>query len=132
MGLISYFMKRKIQIVHVDDDVDILSIARMSLEVVGGFDVVQFTSARGLLDSSTGLNPDLFLLDVMMPEIGGMELLDELRKLDQYKDTPAVFMTAKTDPEFHEALAGLRRVDCITKPFDPIALPDQLKTILST
>ena len=124
-------MGRNIQVVHVDDDMDILSITRMSLEIVEGFDVVQFPSARDLLESLASLKPDLFLLDVMMPEMGGLELLEELRKLDKYKNTPAVFMTAKTDASFHEALIGLPQVDCITKPFDPITLPDQLKTVLN-
>lgn len=124
-------MEHKAQVVHVDDDADIISIARMSLEVVGGFDIAQFNSARALLDNLTGLKPDLFLLDVMMPEMDGVELLRELRKLDPYKETPAVFMTAKTDQAFKETLVGWHKVDCITKPFDPIALPDQLNAILN-
>ncbi|WP_170766533.1 response regulator [Ruegeria lacuscaerulensis] len=123
-------MSNTIQIVHVDDDPDILSIARMSLEVVGGFDVVQFSSAQSLLENLTGLNPDLLLLDVMMPDMDGLELLQELRKLDLYEDIPAVFMTAKADPAFKDTLTGFPGVDWITKPFDPITLPEQLTAIL--
>ena len=123
-------MNPKVSVVHVDDDPDILSITRMSLEVVGNFEVAQFGSGKALLDNLEGLEPDAFLLDVMMPEMDGLELLEELRKLDVYKDTPAVFMTAKAESTFRVELVGLRSVDCIIKPFDPISLPDRLMAIL--
>lgn len=123
-------MEPPITVIHVDDDADILSITRMSLELFGDFEVKQFGSGKELLESLAGLRPDLFLLDVMMPEMSGLDLLEELRKRDEYKDTPTVFMTAKADLAFKDALIGLRAVDCITKPFDPITLPEQLKALL--
>ncbi|EEE36034.1 two-component response regulator [Rhodobacteraceae bacterium KLH11] len=118
------------QVVHIDDDEDILSITRMSLELVGGFDVVQFSSAREALESLAGLKPDLFLLDVMMPEMDGPELLQEIRRRPEYTSTPVIFMTAKSDRQSMETLIENGALACINKPFDPLTLADQLKSLV--
>ncbi|MES0862534.1 response regulator [Ruegeria sp. SCPT10] len=123
-------MIKKKQVVHVDDDENILSITRMALELVGDFEVVQFGSACEALEQISDLMPDLFLLDVMMPEMSGPEFLANIRKRPEFKDTPAVFMTAKAEsqvqnsPDFGDALA------CITKPFDPLTLHEKLNALL--
>ena len=124
-------MKNNKLIVHVDDDEDMLTITRMSLELVGGFEVRQFSSARDALQNLNGLEPDLFLLDVMMPEIDGPQLLIELRKRPEYKSTPVVFMTAKAENTFQESPTCNGALACLTKPFDPLTLPDQLNELLA-
>ncbi|TMV03812.1 response regulator [Ruegeria sediminis] len=118
------------QIVHVDDDEDILAITRMSLELIGGFEVTQYGSAKEALENLPRVEPDLFLLDVMMPGMDGPELLAEIRKHPGHRSTPVVFMTAKADPAFSETLVNLGALACITKPFDPVALPEQLVGLL--
>lgn len=123
-------MSKVTKVVHVDDDDDILTIARMALELVGEFDVTQFTSAREALDNLEGAQPDLFLLDVMMPDMDGPELLGALRKRPQYQKTPVVFMTAKVDRQFSDSLIQAGALACITKPFDPMTLADQLKSLV--
>ncbi len=120
------------QVVHVDDDEDILTITRMSLELVGEFEVTQFSSAQDALDNLTGLQPDLLLLDVMMPDMDGPELLSELRKRPEFRGTPVVFMTAKAESSFQNSQACESALACITKPFDPFALPEQLKSLLES
>ena len=118
------------KVVHVDDDDDILTITRMSLELVGEFEVTQFSSAKEALDNLTGLQPDLFLLDVMMPDMDGPELLGELRKHPEFRDTPVVFMTAKAEATLQDSLLSESAAAYVTKPFDPFALPEQLKSII--
>ncbi|MES0824954.1 response regulator [Ruegeria sp. SCP11] len=118
------------QVVHVDDDEDILTITRMSLELVGEFEVTQFNSAQDALNNLTGLQPDLLLLDVMMPDMDGSELLNELRKRPEFRSTPVVFMTAKAESSFQNSQASESALAYITKPFDPFTLPEQLKSLL--
>lgn len=118
------------KVVHVDDDDDILTITRMSLELVGEFEVTQFSSAKDALSNLAGLQPDLFLLDVMMPDMDGPELLGELRKRPEFRDTPVVFMTAKAEASLQNAPFSEGALAYITKPFDPFALPEQLKSLL--
>ena len=62
------------KILHVDDDADIRTITRMSLEHVGGFEVEQSSSGQEALGIFPKFQPDLLLLDVMMPEMSGQDL----------------------------------------------------------
>ncbi|KIC46099.1 hypothetical protein RA28_09950 [Ruegeria sp. ANG-S4] len=123
-------MSKPKQIVHVDDDEDILTITRMALELVGGFDVLQFNSGRKVLEVLSDLNPDLFLLDVMMPEMDGPELMTEIRKRPEHKTTPVVFMTAKAEHQVQDMAVFGDALACITKPFDPLILHEELNTLL--
>ncbi|MCA9091523.1 MAG: response regulator [Planctomycetaceae bacterium] len=113
-------------ILHVDDDEDILELTRMSLEIVGGYEVHQFSSAKEALESFERLQPDLLLLDVMMPDADGPTLLSRIKGLPGYRGTPAVFMTAKAEAAENSALKATGALGVITKPFDPMQLPEKL------
>lgn len=113
-------------ILHVDDDPDILDIARMSLELVGGYEVSQSDNAEQALAMLDEAAPDLLLLDVMMPDTDGPKLLEAIRSIERYRSIPAIFMTAKADAEVKDRLAGKGVLGVITKPFDPMALPTRL------
>ena len=117
------------KILHVEDDLDILEIARMSLEVIGQFDLMQCSSGKEALKTAPEFKPELVLLDAMMPEMSGIETLVELRKLSDFADTPVVFMTAKAQPEEVEGFMATGAIGVITKPFDPMTLPDQIRSI---
>jgi CheY-like chemotaxis protein len=116
----------KPKILHVDDDLDILEISRMALEAVGELSVTQCSSGFKAVEIAPELQPDLFLLDVMMPEIDGVETLQELRKLPGFSDTPAIFMTAKSSPDDIEMLMRRGAISVIKKPFDPLTLADEI------
>ena len=118
------------RILHVEDDHDIREIARMSLEMIGGFTLLQCSSGREAVEKAADFAPLLLLLDVMMPGMGGEETLMELRQLEATKDCPAVFVTAKAqDREVSELLANSQADGVIIKPFDPMLLPDEVKSI---
>lgn len=117
------------KILHVEDDADILEVARMSLEVIGQFDLMQCSSGKESLKTAPEFKPELLLLDAMMPEMSGIETLLELRKLSDCADTPVVFMTAKAQPEEIEGFMATGAISVITKPFDPMTLPDQIRSI---
>ncbi len=117
------------KILHVEDDPDIREIALMALEVVGGLDVDQCASGADALERAPGIAPGLLLLDVMMPGMSGDETLTALRKMPQFADTPAIFMTAKAQLSEVDRLKQLGALDVITKPFDPMTLADQILKI---
>lgn len=117
------------KILHVEDDPDIREIAQMALEVVGGLEVVQCASGAEALEAAPSSAPDLILLDVMMPGMSGDETLLALRKMPQFADTPAIFMTAKAQQSEVERLKDLGAKAVITKPFDPMTLADQILAV---
>ena len=115
------------KILYVDDEPDIATIAKLALETVGGFDVSICENGKSALEQIEGLDPDLVLLDVMMPDMDGPTTLMELRRLPAFKHTPVVFMTAKVQPSEILHYKELGAVDVIPKPFDPMALSDQVR-----
>jgi len=123
------YMSELPKILHVEDDPDIREIALMALEVVGGLDVDQCASGADALERAPGIAPGLLLLDVMMPGMSGDETLTALRKMPQFADTPAIFMTAKAQLSEVDRLKQLGALDVITKPFDPMTLADQILKI---
>ena len=120
-----------LKILHVEDDLDIQEIAKFSLEALGGFTVHQCASGQQALDEVVAFNPDLFLLDVMMPEMSGDTLYTKLKAIPGLENTPTIFMTARAQTENIILLKELGALDVILKPFDAMLLPEQIKTILA-
>lgn len=118
------------KILYVEDEPDIQVIAKMSLEMLGGFTVCLCSSGAEALQQAQTFVPDLILLDVMMPGMDGPETLRQLRLMPTLADIPAVFMTAKVNSnEINKYLAnGAKAV--IPKPFEPLKLPHQIQEIL--
>ena len=117
------------RIMHIEDDPDIREITRMSLELVGGFDVIQFEGGDIALENLPDDAPDMILLDVMMPGMDGIETYARLREIDAYKDVPIIYVTAKTSKSDFKHLKENGALDVIIKPFEPMELPDQLRAI---
>jgi CheY-like chemotaxis protein len=115
------------KIMHVDDDADILEVARLALEGVKGFEVASCSGWREVVEVAPAFRPDLFLLDVMMPEKTGPETLEELRKLPGFQDTPTIYMTAKVDRDTVRQLQATGAITVIPKPFDPLILGDEIQ-----
>lgn len=120
------------KILYVEDEPDIQMIAEIALRDVGGFTLETCSSGREAIEKVEGFKPDLILLDVMMPGMDGPDTLAELRKLDVTAATPVIFMTTKVQPQEIEHYKDLGAVDVISKPFDPMNLSNQIRTILST
>lgn len=119
--------KKLERILYVEDEQDIAAITQIALEEIGGFTVKYCSSGKAALNESKAFNPDLFIIDVIMPEMDGITLFKELKKIPEFIDTPIIFMTAKTQAaEIREYLA-LGLLDVITKPFDPMKLADILR-----
>ena len=114
------------RILYVEDEPDIRTVSKMALEMVGGYTVEVCHSGKEALKKVERFNPDLFLLDVMMPDLTGPQTLTELRKQPQFANTPAIFMTAKV--QTHEILEydSPNVLGVIPKPFDPMVLSAEL------
>ncbi len=117
------------KILYVDDDRDIQLVTKFALEELGGLTVEACTSGPEALQRVTEFEPQLIILDVMMPGMDGPTTLMELRRLATTAKTPAVFMTAKVQTQEIADYKDLGAIDVITKPFDPMTLPDQVKGI---
>ena len=115
------------KILYVEDEPDIQAVARIALEAVGGFEVKICGSGKEAVESAAAFAPDLLLLDVMMPGMDGPTTLLELRKQPALAATPAMFMTAKVQPQEVAHLKSLGVVDIIAKPFDPMGLSAQIR-----
>ncbi len=117
------------RILYVEDEPDIQTVARLALETVGGFTVEICSSGSEALDKAPVFRPQLILLDVMMPVMDGPTTLRKLRELEQFSGTPVIFMTAKVQPGEIAGYKEMGAIDVIPKPFDPMALPSQVKAI---
>jgi len=117
------------KVLIVDDDIDILEFVTLNLSNEG-FKV--YTASNGLeaIQRATDIAPDLIILDVMMPEMDGVEACIRLRKIPSLDDTVIVFLSARH--EDYSQIAGLNAGadDYITKPIRPKLLVAKLKTML--
>lgn len=119
-------MEKLERILHVDDDEDIRQIAKLTLELIGKFTVEQHSSGKDALAHVADFAPQLVLLDVMMPEMNGEEVMMQMRQIPGLENVPVVFMTAKAEAQYAEKLIALGAINVITKPFDPQKLCDQI------
>ena len=114
------------RVMCVEDDPDIRLILGFSLRNVGGYEVLLAESGAAALSEVAQFQPDLVLLDVMMPGLSGPETLTALRGLSCMTGVPIVFLTAEAMPDQLESLLQLGATGVIVKPFDPVRLPADL------
>ncbi|MFC3607601.1 response regulator [Stutzerimonas tarimensis] len=122
-------MKPLRRVMHVEDVPSIQVIARIALERVGGLEVLSCSSGQEALDKLDAFAPDLILLDAMLPEMDGVELLRLLAARIDLEQVPVVFLTGYMEPVRRETLLGLGAREVLVKPFDPMQLPAQLQEI---
>ena len=118
------------RILHVEDDPDIREIAALAFALSPEVELRQCSSGPEALEVAPTFDADLFLLDVMMPGMSGVEVLAQLRDAPATADVPAVFMTARVQPSEVKELEDKGAAGVIVKPFDPMTLADQLKSIV--
>lgn len=113
----------------VDDDPDIRQVAELSLAEVGGWKVSLASSGAEAIEKISEVNPDVILLDVMMPEMDGPSTFLKLREIEGFANTPIIFITAKVQKHEIDRYLALGAMGCISKPFDPMTLPNQISEI---
>lgn len=114
-------------ILVVEDEISIATLLQYNLEMAG-FQVVTAHDGQEGLDKAVSLQPDLILLDLMLPRLDGMEVCKKLRM--QQMNTPIIMLTARDD-EFDKVLGlELGADDYMTKPFSPREVVARVKAVL--
>ena len=117
------------RVLYVEDDEIIAELAIMAMEDFGNLTVRHCLSGREALAIVSEFQPELVLLDMMMPDMDGMDTLKHLRKLPEGASLPAVFMSAKVQAHEQEAYLNAGANGVIAKPFDPLELSNKLQEI---
>jgi len=118
------------RILLVDDEEDILDFLELILEEQG-YSVVKANSGHEALAAAQMNHPELILLDIMMPEMDGWEVLKLLKADEEVSHIPVAMLTART--EMKDKIQGLQEgaIDYICKPFATKELLDKLEIILA-
>lgn len=117
---------RKYRILVVDDERRMVGFIRLNLEQ-DGFEVIEAYNGTQALDRLRDSLPDLILLDVMMPDIDGFEVLRTIREISQ---VPVIMLTAKGEEDDKVKGLELGADDYVTKPFSPRELVSRVKAVL--
>jgi two-component system alkaline phosphatase synthesis response regulator PhoP/two-component system response regulator VicR len=118
------------KILTCDDEKNIVRLIQVNLERQG-YEVVTAYNGRECLEVVKKENPDLIVLDLMMPEMTGFEVLDTLKKDPETEHIPVIMLTARTQDQ--DVLRGWQAgVECyLTKPFNPMELVTFIKRIFA-
>lgn len=119
----------KEKILLVDDEPDIIEFLGYNL-TKAGYEVLTTTSGKEAIEIAKKSAPDLIILDVMMPEMDGIETCHEIRNIDSLKDTLVVFLSARGEDYSQVAGFDAGADDYITKPIKPRLLLSRVKAIL--
>ena len=121
--------KQEITILLVDDEPDILEIVGYNLSSEG-YTVVTADNGAKAVKMAKKKRPDLIILDVMMPEMDGIEACEQIRKIPELQDTIIAFLTARGEDYSQVAGFDAGADDYITKPIKPKLLLSKVKALL--
>lgn len=118
-----------IKILLVDDEEDTVEFIKYNLEQEG-FQIATAFDGREAIEKAIAFSPNLVVLDVMMPNMDGVEVCNELRKLPQFKNTIITFLTARHEDYSQIAGFDAGADDYISKPIKPRLLISKIKSLL--
>jgi CheY-like chemotaxis protein len=118
------------RILYVDDEDDIREVATLALELDGNMTVRTCASGAEALDVAATWQPDLILLDVMMPHMDGPTTLSRLHGAPATANIPVVFITARTQAGEVEQFKAMGALGVLAKPFDPMTLGSAVRAYL--
>lgn len=122
-------MSDKQTILVVDDEQDLLDLIEYNLKKEG-FDVLMAEDGKEGIEIAREHNPNLVLLDIMMPKMDGLEVVEQMRSDEKLKHIPIIFLTARSDEKTE--VEGLNKGgdDYITKPISTTKLISRIKAVL--
>ena len=121
--------KRDVKILLVDDEPDILEIVGYNLKNEG-YQVYTANNGIEALKSAKKITPNLILLDIMMPEMDGIETCEKIRAIKSLENTLIAFLTARNEDYSQVAGFDAGADDYITKPIKPKVLIGKVKSLL--
>ena len=113
----------------VEDDTNILDIELCALEF-GGFQAIGFEDGASFFDALKKEKPELIILDIMLPNMDGIEILRKLKEMIEYKDIPVIMATAKGQEYDKVKGLNLGADDYIVKPFSVMELVARVNAVL--
>ena len=117
-------------VVCIEDEPEMIDLVKLILGRKG-FDLIGAVGGREGLETVRTLKPDLVLLDLMMPDMDGWEVYQQMKADDELKDTPVIVVTAKA--QSIDKVLGLHIAkvdDYVTKPFGPRELLESVNKVL--
>ncbi len=117
------------KILIVDDEPDILEFLQYNLKKEG-YLVVTASDGQEAIATAEREHPDLIILDIMMPEMDGIETCRQLRKHKDFVDTPIAFLTARDEDFSQIAALDVGGDDYVTKPIKPRVLVSRIQALL--
>ncbi len=115
-----------VKILVVDDNPDVLYTVKDGLETIEpSFKVSCVESGQECLDTINEINPDIVLIDIMMPGMDGWEVVGRLKADDMTAKIPIIYLTGKTD-DVTRNMSSLTSADFIEKPFDTQDLKERI------
>jgi len=117
-------------ILLIDDEETIQEVVQLGIAIEAGWEVEIASSGSQGIELAENQQPDVILLDVMMPEMDGIDTLSQLKNNDKTSAIPVIFLTAKAQAEEKNQFQSLGVVDVITKPFNSMTLASQIAKIL--
>jgi CheY-like chemotaxis protein len=118
------------RILLVDDEPDIREVAQLSLALDPAVTTKSCASGQDALAQAAEWQPDMILMDVMMPVMDGAETLSHLRQNARTAAIPVIFMTARAQTSEVERFLSLGAAGVIAKPFDPMTLAASVRAYL--
>jgi DNA-binding response OmpR family regulator len=117
------------RVLVVDDEPAIRALCRVNLNV-SGMEVLEAADGETAVELARAEQPDLILLDVMLPGATGWEVAAELGGEDATRDIPVIFLSAMADTSDLERGREHGAVGYVTKPFDPVGIGDLIEETL--
>ena len=121
--------KSDIKILCVDDEPDILEILKYNLSNEG-YSVSTAADGKSAIEIAYNISPNLIIMDVMMPNMDGIEACEKLRSDEKFNDTIIMFLTARGEDYSHVAAYDAGADDYVTKPVKPKVLVSKVKGLL--
>lgn len=119
------------KILIIDDEKDFAYFIQSNLQFLKKYEVYTALNGKSGIKKAARYRPDLILLDIMMPEMNGFEVLKVLKEKDKTLDIPVIMLTAKTDDKSVIEAAGLYCEDYIVKPIKINDLRSQVDEVLA-
>lgn len=121
-------IERLNRVMCVDDDPGMLQIAKICLQDMAGLSVELCSSGREAVDKSVSFRPQLALVDMMMPDMDGVETVNCLRSIKDFKELPVILVTAVMGPAEANNCHQANAIAVISKPFDPLSLAERVQS----
>ncbi|MGB7085343.1 MAG: response regulator [Phormidesmis sp.] len=118
------------RILIVDDDADIREATQLCLEIMGEWEVLKASNGLDGIAIARSEKPDAILLDMMLPGMDGLTILQKLREHTETQKIPIIILTAKAQSYEQKTFRKLKVASVITKPYDPLTISDQIDSAL--